>query len=139
MIRHLAGALVLLAPPALAAPALAPLALAADTSILAIEFGPDRMQVAPPEILTVEVRNDYGVPYVLVTLDPSLQFALASLTLVHVGQVGRILVCDRVVSEPLLQSAITEAVFMIANGDAAEVRRLAAILRARSCTPEATS
>ncbi len=129
MIRHLAGALVLLAAPA----------FAQDPDILAIEFGPDRMTVAPPEILNVEVRNDYGVPYVLVTLDPSLQFALASLTLVHVGQIGRILVCDRVVSEPMLQSAITGAAFMIANGNATEVRRLAAILRARSCSPEATS
>ena len=114
-------------------------ALAQEPAILAIEFGPDRLTVAPPEILNVEVRNDYGVPYVLVTLAPSLQFALASLTLVHVGQVGRILVCDRVVSEPLLQSAITEGSFVIANGDTAEVRRLAAILRARSCTPDATS
>ena len=129
MIRHLAGALVLLAAPA----------LADNSAILAIEFGPDRMEVAPNEILTVDVRNDYGVPFVLVTLDPSLQFALASLTLVHVGQIGRILICDQVVSEPLLQSAITEGSFMIAHGDAAQVRRLATILRARSCTPEATS
>ncbi len=129
MIRLLAGALILLAAPA----------LADDPTILAIEFGPDRMEVAPTEILSVEVKNDYGVPLVLVTLDPSLQFALASLTLVHVGQIGRILVCDRVVSEPLLQSAITGGAFVIANGDTAEVRRLAAILRARSCTPDATS
>ena len=122
-----------------ACPALADGPAILGPAILAIEFGPDRLEVAPPEILTVEVRNDYGVPFVLVKLDPSLQFALASMTLVHVGQIGRIMVCGRVVSEPLLQSAITGGSFVIANGDAVGVRRLATILRARTCTPDVSS
>ena len=128
MIRHLTGALVLLASPSLA-----------DPGILSIEFGAERMDVNPAQILTVEVQNDYGVPYVLVTLDPALQGDLATLTQAHVGQVGRIRVCGRVVSEPTLQSAITAAAFVISTDDVVELRGLAAILKAKSCTAEPSS
>ena len=128
MIRHLTGALVLLASPSLA-----------DPGILSIEFGAERMDVNPAQILTVEVQNDYGVPYVLVTLDPALQGDLATLTQAYVGQVGRIRVCGRVVSEPTLQSAITAAAFVISTDDVVELRGLAAILKAKSCTAEPSS
>ncbi len=129
MIRAVAAALVLLAGPA----------LAQGSAILSIEFGRDRMDVAPTQILTVEVKNDYGVPFVMVTLDRALQGNLATLTQAHVGEVGRIRVCGRVVSEPMLQSPITEATFVISTGDLAELRDLARILQAKTCTPDATS
>ncbi len=125
---RLAGALCLLASPALA-----------DPGILSIEFGDARMDVAPAQILTVEVKNDYGVPYVLVMLDDALQPGLAALTEAHVGQAGRIRVCGRVVSEPTLQSAITEAAFVISTDDLAEMRGLANILKAKSCTADPSS
>lgn len=129
MIRALTTALVLLAGPA----------LAQDPAILSIEFGPDRMDVAPAQILTVDLQNDYGVPFVLVTLDVALQGNLATLTQAHVGEVGRIRVCGRVVSEPMLQSPITEATFVISTGDLGELRDLARILQAKSCTLDASS
>jgi preprotein translocase subunit SecD len=129
LIRAVAAALVLLAGPA----------LAQGSAILSIEFGRDRMDVAPTQILTVEVKNDYGVPFVMVTLDRALQGNLATLTQAHVGEVGRIRVCGRVVSEPMLQSPITEATFVISTGDLAELRDLARILQAKTCTPDATS
>ncbi len=129
MTARLAGALVLLAGPA----------LAADPAILSIEFGPDRLDVAPAQILTVEVKTDYGVPYVLVTLDGALQDDMTALTQAHVGQIGRIRVCGRIVSEPTLQSAITEAVFVISTDDVQQMRRLAAVLQAKSCALDAAS
>lgn len=128
MIRVLASALVLVAGPALA-----------DPGILSIEFGAARMDVAPAQILTVEVKNDYGVPFVLVTLDGALQADLAALTQAHVGQVGRIRVCGRVVSEPTLQSAITTPAFVISTDDVGELQGLAAILLAKTCTLDASS
>ncbi len=129
MTARLAGALVLLAGSA----------LAADPAILSIEFGPDRLDVAPAQILTVEVKTDYGVPYVLVTLDGALQDDMTALTQAHVGQIGRIRVCGRIVSEPTLQSAITEAVFVISTDDVQQMRRLAAVLQAKSCSLDAAS
>lgn len=87
------------------------------------------MDVTPAQILSVEVKNDYGVPFVLVALDDTLQRDLAALTAAHVGQVGRIRVCGRVVSEPVLQAAITTPAFVISTDDAMELRRLATVLR----------
>lgn len=129
MIRALTAALALLAGPALAqAPA-----------ILSIEFGSDRMDVAPAQILTVELQNDYGVPYVLVTLDGALRGEITTLTQAHVGQTGRIRVCGQVVSEPTLQSAILAPAFVISTDDITELRKLAAILQAKTCTQDASS
>ena len=128
MTGPLAGALVLLASPALA-----------DPAILSIEFGTKRIDVTPTQILTVQVKNDYGVPFVLVTLDAALQGDLAVLTRAHVGQVGRIRVCGRVVSEPTLQSAITESAFVISTDDMVEMQGLATILQAKTCAPNETS
>jgi hypothetical protein len=112
-------------------PALAP--------ILSIEFGYDMMVVAPGQIVSVTVDTRALVPVVVVTLVDGLQFELASLTLVHVGQVAKIKVCGLVVSEPTLTSAIKTPSFIIANGDAAETRRLAAILQAQDCDAQPVS
>lgn len=107
--------------------------------IISIQFGPDRLDIAPDQILSVEGVFDQQLPYVAVTLAPELQFPLASLTLVHVGRQGAIRVCGKLISEPVLQSPIKSASFLITNGDYDEVHRLAAILKARDCAPEATS
>lgn len=112
---------------------------AQEEPIISIQFGPDRLDIAPEQIVSVEGVFSQQVPYVAVTLAPELQFPLASLTLVHVGKQGAIRVCGKLISEPLLQSPIKSASFLITNGDYAEVRRLAAILKARDCAPEAIS
>jgi preprotein translocase subunit SecD len=115
------------------------LSAARGEAIISITFGTDRLDIAPEQIVTVEAVFDQQVPYVAVTLVPELQFPLASLTLVHVGKQGAIRVCGKLISEPVLQSPVKSASFLITNGDYAETRRLAAILKARDCAPEATS
>jgi preprotein translocase subunit SecD len=127
LIRALAFCAALIAGPA-----------AAESPVLAFEFDGDKgvegISVTADE-LTAEVTSDYnGAPAVSVRLQPHYDQRFAALTQRHVGKTGRIRVCGKVVSEPMLVSEIFEASFVITGSfTVAEAEALVVELKGGGC------
>lgn len=108
-------------------------ALSGPVATLRIVAGADALEAASDQILSVALRHDMGGPVVVVTLEPGLADALATLTGAHVGEEVAILVCGREVNHPHLWAPIPDGVFAISGSDLPTARHLAAVLRAKDC------
>jgi preprotein translocase subunit SecD len=108
-------------------------AWADEQALMSITFGVQQIEIRAGEVRSVELQADAVEPSLIVTLDAVVAPRLSALTGGHVGQRGAIRVCGRVVSEPVLQGAITDPSFVISDPDPAEIRRLARVLAAQDC------
>lgn len=80
-----------------------------------------------------------GMPAVSIRLNDSFDAAFAALTARNVGRQGQISVCGTVVSEPVLQTELPKAEFIVTGLSMEEAKELAAQLQTRSCDPKPSS
>lgn len=120
----------------LAALALSAGAAAAETPLVSIIAGADRIDAGAADVAAAEATLDMsGMPALRVRLDARLDAGFARLTAAHVGTVIRILICGQVKSEPMLQTEIHTADFIVSGLTPDEATRLAALLDQGSCGP----
>ncbi|MGL4235086.1 hypothetical protein [Tabrizicola sp.] len=122
-----------LAAVALAA-ALAAQPAAAEPPRISLVFGADALNAQAEDIRSVR-RVDEGATgsALVIRLAGSFDRQMAALTRAHVGETGQLLICGEVVVEPLLNSPIVDAMFVISDTDIARIDRLQALLTGPSC------
>jgi preprotein translocase subunit SecD len=127
LIRALAFCAALIAGPAAAEPAVLVFEFDGDNGVEGIAVTADA--------LTAEVTSDYnGAPAVSVRLDARYDDRFAALTRRHVGERGRIRVCGKVVSAPMVVSEIFSAAFVITGSfTVAEAEALVVDLKGGGC------
>jgi preprotein translocase subunit SecD len=113
-----------------------PGAAIAETPLFSVSFGDDTLRANAGDITVAESRLDYSNrPALLITLDPRFDPMMAELTLGHIGEVGALLICGELVSEPTLTNEISKAELLVTGIDPDEVIRLAALLQNGTCEP----
>lgn len=118
--------LVLIA--ALAAPA------QAEVPRISLVFGPDALNAAPEDIRSVRRIDDGDRGAALVIrLSGGLDRLMSDLTAAHVGETGKLLICNELAVEPYLNAPINEALFVISDTDIARLDRLQALLTGPRC------
>lgn len=101
---------------------------------ISLIFGPDTLNAASEDIRSVR-RVDEGErgSALVIRLSGSLDRLMSDLTSAHVGETGKLLICDELAVEPYLNAPITEAMFVISDTDIARVDRLQALLTGPRC------
>ncbi|MFN5998381.1 MAG: hypothetical protein ACK47C_17365 [Paracoccaceae bacterium] len=106
----------------------------AEPARISLVFGPDALTAQAEDIRSVR-RVDEGKTgsALIIRLTGSFDRQMAALTTAHVGETGRLLICGEVAVEPLLNSPIYNAVFVISDTDIARIDRLEALLTGVTC------
>lgn len=116
----------------------AALALPAQAEVprISLIFGSDALNAAPEDIRLVR-RVDEGErgSALIIRLSGSFDRLMSDLTSAHVGETGKLLICNELAVEPYLNAPITEALFVISDTDIARVDRLQALLTGPRCAP----
>jgi preprotein translocase subunit SecD len=117
-----------------------PGAAIAETPLFSMTFGEDALHANAGDIKAAEPTVDYiQRPALRILLDSRFDAMMAELTSRHVGEVGALLICGQIMSEPTLQSPIPKAEVIITGLDMDEVTRLAALLNDGTCEQAAES
>jgi preprotein translocase subunit SecD len=116
----------------------------ADEPIVAFEFRDgttvNGVYASGADLELAETTFDMNMrPAVSIRLNASFDAAFAALTARNVGRRGQISVCGKVVSEPMLQSELSTARFIVSGLTMEEANMLAAQLQTRSCDPTPSS
>jgi hypothetical protein len=69
----------------------------------------------------------------VIRLSGSFDPLMSQLTTDHVGETGKLLICNELAVEPYLNAPITEALFVISDTDISRVDRLQALLTGPRC------
>jgi hypothetical protein len=106
----------------------------AEAPRISLVFGPDALNAAPEDIHSVR-RIDEGDrgSALVIRLSGSFDRLMSDLTAAHVGETGKLLICNELVVEPYLNSPIYVAQFVISDTDIARVDRLQALLTGPRC------
>lgn len=106
----------------------------AETPRISVIFGSDSLNAAPEDIRSVRRVDDGDRGSALVIrLSGSFDPLMSELTAAHVGETGKLLICNELAVEPYLNAPITEAMFVISDTDIARVDRLQALLTGPRC------
>lgn len=112
------------------------LALPAQAEVprISIVFGADTLNAAPEDIRSVRRidEGDRGAALVI-RLSGSFDRLMSDLTSAHVGETGKLLICNELAVEPYLNAPITEAMFVISDTDIPRLDRLQALLTGPRC------
>ncbi len=112
--------------------ALLPLPALADATVLEIAAGPDSIAVTAGQIASVTVTGP-ALPAISVVLTPEMRAPVETLTRAHVGEELILSVCGEDLIRPILRDPITSAEFMLSVAEAAEAKRIAALLASSDC------
>jgi hypothetical protein len=106
----------------------------ADVPRISLIFGPDALNAAPEDIRSVRriTEGDRGAALVI-RLSASFDGLMSDLTAAHVGETGKLLICNELAVEPYLNSPITEAMFVISDTDITRLNRLQQLLTGPGC------
>ncbi len=106
----------------------------ADGPRISLIFGPDALNAAPEDVRSVR-RIDEGDrgSALVIRLSDSFDRLMFDLTSAHVGETGKILICNQLAVEPYLNAPITVAQFVISDTDIARVDALQALLDGPRC------
>jgi hypothetical protein len=106
----------------------------AEAPRISLVFGPDALNAAPEDIHSVRRidEGDRGAALVI-RLSESFDRLMRDLTTAHVGETGKLLICNELAVEPYLNSPINVAQFVISDTDIARVDRLQALLTGPRC------
>lgn len=106
----------------------------AETPRISLVFGPDALNAAPEDIRSVR-RIDDGArgAALVIRLSGTFDRQMSALTTAHVGETGKLLICNELAVEPYLNAPITEAMFVISDTDIARLDRLQALLTGPRC------
>ncbi len=109
-------------------------AAAAEVPRISLVFGPDALNAAPEDIRSVR-RIDEGErgSALIIRLSSSFSRLMSDLTSAHVGETGKLLICNELAVEPYLNAPISEAMFVISDTDIARLDRLQALLTGPRC------
>jgi preprotein translocase subunit SecD len=117
------GIFLLLASPAIADPAL-----------ISFQFAGESILVRGEEIEKAEAAiNHLGAPAVDFRLDQGFDARFAQITPRYIGKKISIRICGELVLEPVLQTPLYKADFVITTVTMAEASRLASILNTKTC------
>ncbi|WP_149588726.1 hypothetical protein [Tabrizicola flagellatus] len=109
-------------------------AACAEPFRISLIFGSDSLNVVAEDIRSVRRVNDGSRGAALVIrLAGRLHPAMAALTGAHVGETGRLLICNELAVEPYLNARIDAAMFVISDTDIARIDRLQAMLTGPRC------
>lgn len=106
----------------------------ADSPLISLVFGPDALNAAPEDIRSVR-RVDEGErgSALVIRLSAGFDRQMSDLTRAHVGETGKLFICNELAVEPYLNAPIGEAMFVISDTDIARVDRLQALLTGPRC------
>lgn len=106
----------------------------AEAPRISLVFGADMLNAAPEDIRSVRriTEGDRGAALVI-RLVASFDGLMSDLTAAHVGETGKLLICNELAVEPYLNAPITEAMFVISDTDIARLNRLQALLTGPRC------
>ncbi|WP_137110020.1 hypothetical protein [Rhodobacter sp. SY28-1] len=106
----------------------------AEVPRISLIFGPDALNAAPEDIRSVRRidEGDRGAALVI-RLSGSFDRLMSDLTAAHVGETGKLLICNELAVEPYLNAPINEAMFVISDTDIARLDRLQALLTGPRC------
>lgn len=113
--------------------ALAALPALAEPPRISLVFGEDSLNAQAEDILSTRRVEEARGSALFIRLSPGLDAAMLALTSAHVGDTGRLMICAETVVEPVLQAPIPQALFVIADTDAARIDRLQALLEGPAC------
>lgn len=106
----------------------------AEVPLISLIFGADALNASPEDIRSVR-RVDAGTrgSALVIRLSGSLDGRMSDLTAAHVGETGRLLICNELAVEPYLNARIPEALFVISDTDIPRLDRLQALLTGPRC------
>lgn len=107
----------------------------AEVPRISLVFGADTLSAAPEDIRSVR-RVDEGArgAALIIRLSGSFDPLMSELTAAHVGETGKLLICNELAVEPYLHAPITEALFVISDTDIPRLDRLQDLLTGPRCT-----
>ena len=114
--------------------ALAAGAAQAEPPRISLIFGKDSLTAQAEDILSLRRVDEPDRGSALyIRLAPAFDAAMLALTITHVGDTGRLLICGETVIEPVLHAPIVEAIFVISDTDPARIDALQARLEGPVC------
>ena len=108
-------------------------ALGQTAPLLQLDFGASRVNVSRTEIRQVVMQQAHGAT-VLVTLDPTLDDQIRTLSRDHIGKPLVIRVCGAEIMRPVLMSELASATFVLAAADL-DLISIANMLKTGRCSP----
>jgi preprotein translocase subunit SecD len=117
------GIFLLLASPAIADPAL-----------ISFQFAQESIFVTGPDIEQVELTTDQnGKAALRVRLHQGFDARFANISEENIGETLTIRICGEVVLEPVLQTPLHRAAFVITTVTLEEANRLSSVLKTKTC------
>jgi hypothetical protein len=106
----------------------------AEAPRISLVFGPDALNAAPEDIRSVR-RVDEGErgSALVIRLSAGFDRQMSDLTRAHVGETGKLFICNELAVEPYLNAPIGEAMFVISDTDISRLDRLQALLTGPRC------
>lgn len=105
----------------------------AEPPRLSLVFGADALEAQSEDILDTRRLDDARGSALSIRLSPAFDAAMLALTTAHVGDTGRLMICQETVVEPVLFAPVARAVFVISDTDRARIDRLQAMLAGPAC------